>query len=97
MFLLSFVVLEPFNGDFIRFIERIIERSNGCNKTRKIVIDQFGSHKGKKKHNLRRGRETLHFSPVVVVSIKSSERHFKRNTCLGHIFHRCREVRKHTR
>ena len=29
MFLLSFVVLEPFNGDFMRFIERVIvERTN---------------------------------------------------------------------
>ena len=27
LFLLSFEVLEPFNGEFMRFIERIIERS----------------------------------------------------------------------
>ena len=92
------MVLQPFNGDFMRFIERVmVERTNRLQAKPLIVINQLGGHKGKKKHNLRRGRETLHFSPVVVVSIKSTERHFKRNTCLGHIFHRCREVRKYTR
>ena len=31
LFLLSFVVLEPFNGEFMRFIERIIEWTNRSN------------------------------------------------------------------
>ena len=74
MFLLSSVVLEQFNGDFVRFIERgIVERTNRLQSKPLIVINQLGSHKGKKKHNLHRARETFHFSPVVVVSIKSTE------------------------
>ena len=62
-----------------------------------VAINPYNSHFIKaKKHNLF---QHLIFSGLyVVVLIKSTERHFKEsNTCLSHISHRCREVRKYSR
>ena len=65
--------------------------------TKQVAINTYNSHFTKaKKHNLC--QHLIFVRLYVVVLIKSTERHFKEsNTCLRHILHSCREVRKYTR